>query len=773
MQFFDAPHDGKLIFYIYRVRFKLRILKFAFFAVAFLLTLSCKDNANQKNEPQIYKSYKDIPGVTEKEINAIEALKKKYSYFVYGADHTTEAFPILLGPSSKAGGYAAELCKWLTDLFGIPFVLSLYMDNWHNLIAGFESGDVHFMGDLIPTEERKETYFMTGTISERSLAIFQTTGGSSIAEIAKSRLPRLAFPRNYALHAYTVETAEYDFESVFVDNYAHAYSVIANGEADAFVTMHTAEPTLARYGDVISETFYPLVFASTSLSTRKAELEPIISVVQKALNSGARHSLSELHAQGRRDYAKNKFFESLTPEELEYIQRNPVVKIATESDNYPLSFYSHDDNKLQGIAFDVMSELNLITGLSFEIANTPDMRFLDLTAMVERGEASLVTVIIRTKEREKSFLLPETPVMRDFSVLISKSEFPNIQIDGLANVTVGLVKGTMQTKLFKQWFPSYKNYKEYDSMNSVFNALEHGDVDMFMAMSNYLLSIENYKEITGYKANVVFDNPSDIIFGFNKNEAVLCSIVDKALAIIDLEAISRHWMNKRYDYRAKVIEAQRPWLIGAIVMSLAVLAMVLILFFRNRSEGKRLEILVQKRTAEIEKQRKLLEYMSLTDPLTGLPNRRNFDMRLDIEWQIAIREKQAISFLMLDIDNFKKYNDFYGHQQGDDVLCIIAKIIEQTPKRPGDFVARWGGEEFAVLLSNTEEKGALKVAEAIRANVEQTYITVSIGVNTQFPEQDSSLESFIAVADKELYKAKDAGRNKVCSSTHSFHSNFL
>jgi diguanylate cyclase (GGDEF)-like protein len=741
------------------------------FAAVFLLVLSCKDNANQKNEPQVYKSFRDIPGVTEEEISAIEALKKQYSHFVYGADYTTEAFPVLLGQNNEVGGYAAKLCGWLTDLFGIPFVPTLYTDDWHNLLAKFESGDVHFMGDLMPTEERMGTFFMTSTISERSLVAFQTTSGSSIAEITKSRLPRLAFSKDYALHRYTVETAEYEFESVFVDNYAHAYNVIASGEADAFITMHTAEPSLARYGNVISETFYPLVFASTSLSTRKAELEPVISVVQKALNNGAWHSLSKLHSQGQLDYAKNKFFESLTPEELEYIQHNSVVKVATESDNYPLSFYSHNENKLQGIAFDVMSELNLITGLSFEIANTPDMRFLDLTAMVERGEASLVTVIIRTKEREKNFLLPETPVMKDFSVLISKSEFPNVQLDGLANVTVGLVKGTMQTKLFKQWFPRYKKYREYDSMDSVFNALERGDVDMFMAMSNYLLSIENYKEITGYKANVVFDNHSDIFFGLNKNEAVLCAIIDKALAIIDLEAISRYWMNKRYDYRSKVIEAQRPWLIGTIVLSFAVLAFVLILFFKKRNEGKRLEILVKKRTSEIEKQRKLLEYMSLTDSLTGLPNRRNFDMQLDIEWQSAIRENQTISFLMLDIDHFKDYNDKYGHQQGDEVLRIIAKIVEQTPKRPGDFVARWGGEEFAVLLSNTDVSGALKVANAIRANVEKTNVfvkgfaaklTISIGVNTQSPKQDSSLEAFIAVADKELYRAKDSGRNRVC-----------
>jgi diguanylate cyclase (GGDEF)-like protein len=163
--------------------------------------------------------------------------------------------------------------------------------------------------------------------------------------------------------------------------------------------------------------------------------------------------------------------------------------------------------------------------------------------------------------------------------------------------------------------------------------------------------------------------------------------------------------------------------------------------------------------------------MSLTDQLTGLPNRRNFDMRLDMEWKIAIREKQSISFLMLDIDHFKIYNDKYGHQQGDEVLRKIAENIEHTLNRPGDFVARWGGEEFAILLSNTDANGALKIAETIRMNVENMSVplsngtvvklTVSIGVNTQSPE-NSPLEHFISVADKELYRAKEAGRNRVC-----------
>ena len=174
---------------------------------------------------------------------------------------------------------------------------------------------------------------------------------------------------------------------------------------------------------------------------------------------------------------------------------------------------------------------------------------------------------------------------------------------------------------------------------------------------------------------------------------------------------------------------------------------------------------------QIVNQIRTIERLSLTDQLTGIPNRRSFDRRLNLEWARAIRDKTFLSFLMIDIDNFKNYNDTYGHQQGDVALRTMSEILTQSLKRRSDFIARWGGEEFSVLLSNTTLEGTLDVAEEIRACVEDsvipcsdgstTKITISIGVNALIPTQDSVLEIFIAGADEALYTAKKSGRNKV------------
>ena len=174
---------------------------------------------------------------------------------------------------------------------------------------------------------------------------------------------------------------------------------------------------------------------------------------------------------------------------------------------------------------------------------------------------------------------------------------------------------------------------------------------------------------------------------------------------------------------------------------------------------------------EIRENLRRIEHLSLTDQLTGLPNRRCFDARLKIEWGIAQRERWSLSLLIIDIDFFKEYNDTYGHQQGDTALWSVAATLKKTIKRPSDLAARWGGEEFIVLLPNTDAEGAIEVAEQIRKTIENmeircingsvTKVTVSIGVNTWTKDDNFSNDKFISGADRALYASKNGGRNQV------------
>jgi diguanylate cyclase (GGDEF)-like protein len=169
----------------------------------------------------------------------------------------------------------------------------------------------------------------------------------------------------------------------------------------------------------------------------------------------------------------------------------------------------------------------------------------------------------------------------------------------------------------------------------------------------------------------------------------------------------------------------------------------------------------------------LLETLASLDGLTGIPNRRRFDAVLDSEWRRCHRNGTALSLLLADVDYFKQYNDHYGHGAGDDCLKKIASTMTCSLSRSGDTVSRYGGEEFAVLLPETDGTGACHVAERLRGEVETLaihhsrssvadHVTISIGGVATVPPDGSLPDSFLATADRMLYQAKSEGRNRVC-----------
>ena len=191
-----------------------------------------------------------------------------------------------------------------------------------------------------------------------------------------------------------------------------------------------------------------------------------------------------------------------------------------------------------------------------------------------------------------------------------------------------------------------------------------------------------------------------------------------------------------------------------------------------RQAKEELERQVAERTRELTDANQELQRLSLSDALTCIGNRRYLDEFLEREWRRTLREQTSLSVVMLDIDYFKLFNDTYGHIAGDDCLRRVAGILTATIQRTTDFVSRYGGEEFVLVLPATDEQGALTVAEKIRCRVEALAIpheksplagvvTVSIGVAAAVPTRDSDVGLLLAAADRALYQAKTAGRNAV------------
>ena len=182
------------------------------------------------------------------------------------------------------------------------------------------------------------------------------------------------------------------------------------------------------------------------------------------------------------------------------------------------------------------------------------------------------------------------------------------------------------------------------------------------------------------------------------------------------------------------------------------------------------QLLLEKQTADLKVSNAKLKELSETDALTDIPNRMAYKERLIKETQSTKRTNSPLSFLIIDIDHFKEYNDGYGHDDGDMALKKVATSIRDSLPRDTDFVARIGGEEFVVLLPHTTSEGAMQVAEMIRKNIAafniehsfskaENILTVSIGI-TSLSGRDIKIDEIFKQADTALYKAKDNGRNQ-------------
>jgi diguanylate cyclase (GGDEF)-like protein len=205
---------------------------------------------------------------------------------------------------------------------------------------------------------------------------------------------------------------------------------------------------------------------------------------------------------------------------------------------------------------------------------------------------------------------------------------------------------------------------------------------------------------------------------------------------------------------------------------------IFIELYHQKDELHEKTVELDKKLVELEELQQQLKEMneqllllSITDGLTGLLNKRQFDVLFDEEWKRAFRNKASLTIVLLDIDFFKAYNDSYGHTAGDDCLTKVAHALSNVVKRNVDKVARVGGEEFAIILPNTDLEGARHMAEQVRLAIEEIgvchsgsgiaeYVSVSVGAASCIPNNGDATIQLVKAADKALYQAKFDGRNR-------------
>jgi diguanylate cyclase (GGDEF)-like protein len=239
-------------------------------------------------------------------------------------------------------------------------------------------------------------------------------------------------------------------------------------------------------------------------------------------------------------------------------------------------------------------------------------------------------------------------------------------------------------------------------------------------------------------------------------------------------------------YTPGEVDFSRVWTVqvgllgtAAVVVATAVVLMTALvmaaLYKQKFSELEASQAKLLEAQEQLQESNALLSELSYRDGLTGLFNRRHFDLVFDREYRRAARDRTGLALLMIDVDHFKAFNDIYGHQHGDDCLRTVAKALEDGPRRGHDCVARYGGEEFAVVLPGANSTAAMRIAESIREAVLRLeikhtgsgaarFVTVSIGVSSYMPKIGESTTAMLRDADTALYVAKETGRNRVVAA---------
>lgn len=325
-------------------------------------------------------------------------------------------------------------------------------------------------------------------------------------------------------------------------------------------------------------------------------------------------------------------------------------------------------------------------------------------------------------------------------------------VSGKSSQYLDLILKKSDKKIMQLWQDYATKYKS----NKEKAFVSHVDLKM-QTLHHYILQLAINPDFLRSK------KAPDTFITLSQGVAVINQLISK-LITYELELASA----SRKDHRSRY-KTERTILFSTIGF---VLLLLLLLFIPISNSIKKTEAKLHQAATDLERANKDLHKVSITDGLTGLYNRRYFDQIFDNEISRAHRKGQALSFMMLDIDHFKKYNDYYGHPAGDDVIKKVAKHLSVSFKRPGDLIFRLGGEEFGIITTDTTKETVVTMAEELIAGMfevnvahikssTKSYVTLSMGLMHYEKAIEIASDKLYEAADKQLYEAKESGRNKV------------
>ena len=446
----------------------------------------------------------------------------------------------------------------------------------------------------------------------------------------------------------------------------------------------------------------------------------------------------------------------LTPTEIAYLKEKKNIRFCSDPSWLPIE--KIEDGNHLGISADYLKLISKQSSIKFTLV--PTTSWSESLAFVKTEKCDFLSSAVRTKGRE-SYLNFSSSYLDSSLVIITKAgTFFIHSLKSLDSKKIAVVQDYAYDEILRRDHPEI-NLVYVSNAYEGMKAVDEGKIHAFVTsleVSSYQLRTHSFSDL---QISGELDEKISLSFAVKKDNFILFNILEKNLNIL-----SKKQKKEIYDKWVFVnIEKTDYLFLVKILLGLG----VIIAFFAYRHKvtlnynNQLLNI-----NKELESLNTQLQELSQTDQLTKISNRRHLDTNLEKELKRANRFDSSLSLILVDIDFFKQINDSYGHQKGDEVLKVIAKILRRN-SRDTDTVGRWGGEEFLLILSQSDIHQATDMADKLRCIISdydfglETKITASFGV-TQFQKNKDNEQSFLSRVDANLYEAKETGRNKIITS---------
>ena len=712
------------------------IAALAFFVTAAPLSASAAESAKQFV-------------LTKEEQAYLDSLRVRPITILYTSDLMRVSF----------GGVSYGMLDPFLDILRNTFGLEVYLvkTGWRWVFEQLKRGTADFYGPVAITEDRFRQNITVGpffrsyakVVSHVTQPVYSVLGlyNERVGLLEGSVLPR-------AVWAYLGPSGRI----VYFPTMSAMMSGLSAGVIDAFLTVDNVELEVLQNMDMQLEFAINNFYVEQGFISENEAMRPLTALLNRYLEENPHifDKIVELRKQALLQFTRERF-----ANEIAFIQENyKEIVIFAPSNLYPLSYMEH--GAIQGMQLEINRLFEELTGVGVRVVST------------DEHQGSVFSIIGRMRAGEIQAYVGgyyDTNIRNDPAIEYSPSLWLETlrlysykrSIDDLSEKVIGAMH---LSKDYLHWGDASKNeIVLYNNYYDLIRALKKGEVDViFMGEKGFyyhysMLKDYGLREIVGISAKA----PRHLLYiAQNRQVNALFNEALKLFPLLKPQA-KEEWQSHNRRYMADLMRLhfeRQNWMMTAIV-AFSVMSAALVYLLRR----------VWRLHMRTKRENRRLFDKARYDALTGIYNRLFIEENLERITQSVFRHSGTLSVLMIDVDYFKKYNDTYGHNMGDDCLKAVAETLAQEVTRMDDFVARYGGEEFIAVLPNTDEIGARLLANQMLESVRELNIphkasdvadcvTISIGVATGVVKYTQSAADYIKRADEALYMSKQGGRGQ-------------